>query len=127
VRTPPVTLAGKGDARYCAIQIAIQERSKTIDKVMVEPDGLLYIKECWYMPDDTKLKNTILRAEHDSQVIQHFGQFKTLGRVRANIYWPKMDKEVKDCVCRYDFCQRKKSTQYKKYRLLDLLNFPNRP
>ena len=79
------------------------------------------------MPGNKELKNKILKAEHDSRIAGHFGQFKTLERIKANFYWSKMDQEVEEYVCSCDSCQRNKATRHKKYGLLDPLDIPNRP
>ena len=67
------------------------------------------------MPSDMELKNKILKAEHDTRVAGHFGQFKTLERIKANFYCPKMDQEVEVYVRSFDSCQRNKATRHKKY------------
>jgi len=33
-----------------------------------------------------------MEAEHDSPRAGHFGTYKTIGRVRVNFYWPKIDE-----------------------------------
>ena len=47
-------------------------------------DGLLFVKGQWYVACNKELKNRILKAEHDSRVAGHFGQFKKLERIKAN-------------------------------------------
>ena len=90
-------------------------------------DDLLFVKGRWYVPSNKELKNKILKAEHDSRVAGHFGQFKTLERIKANFYWPKMDQEVEEYVRSCDSCQWNKATRHKKYGQLDPLDIPNRP
>ena len=90
-------------------------------------DGLLFVKGRWYVPSNKELKNKILMAEHDSRIAGHFGQFKTLERIKANFYWPRMDQEVEEYVRSCDSCQRNKATRHKKYGLLDPLDILNRP
>jgi len=29
-----------------------------------------------------------MEAEHDPKIAGHYGMYKTIGRVRANFYWP---------------------------------------
>jgi len=35
-----------------------------------------------------------MEAEPDSKIAGHFGTYKTIGRVRANIDWRKMDENI---------------------------------
>jgi hypothetical protein len=119
--------AAEKDTVYQEMKKAVLEGS---DKVHKEADvlgGLLLIKNRWYVPNDKALKNMILKADHDSLVAGHFGQYKTLERVKANYYWPKMDQEVDEYVRSCDACQRNKAVRHKKYGLLDPLEIPNRP
>ena len=106
---------------------AFKEGSKNVGKAVTMEDGLLFVKGQWYVPSNKELKNEILKAEHDSHVAGHFGQFKTLEWIKANFYWPKMDQEVEEYVRSCDSCQRNKATRQKKYGLLDPLDIPNRP
>jgi hypothetical protein len=119
--------AGKGDKRYSGMLEAVQTGSANVDTRATVEDGLLFVKGRWYVPDDREIKNMILKNDHDSRVAGHFGQFKTLERVKANFYWPKMDDEVDEYVRSCDSCQRNKATRHKKYGLLDPLDVPNRP
>jgi len=89
-------------------------------------DLLLY-KNRWYIPKDEGLRRTIMEAEHDSKNAGHFGTYKTIGRVRANFYWPKMDENITEYVRSGDVCQRNKVIRHKKYGLLELLEVPMRP
>jgi len=76
---------------------------------------------------DEGLRGMIMEAEHDSKLAGHFGTYKTIGRVRAHFYWPKMDENITEYVRSSDVGQRNKVFRYKKYRLLEALEFPIRP
>ena len=106
---------------------AFQKGSKNVSKSITMEDDLLFVKGRWYLPSNKELKNKILKAEHGFQVAGHFGQFKTLERIKANFYWPKMDQEVEEYVHSCDSCQWNKATRYQKYGLLDPLDISNRP
>ena len=69
----------------------------------------------------------IMEAEHDSQVAEHFGTYKTIGRIRANFYWPKMDEQITEYVRFSDVCQHNKVIRHKKYGLLEPIDVPMRP
>ena len=115
------------DPLYQEMVKAFEEGLKNVGKAVTMEVGLLCVKGRWYVPSNKEVKNKILKAEHNSRIARHFGQFKTLERIKANFYWPKMDKEVEEYVRSCDSCQRNKATRHKKYALLDPLEIPNRP
>ena len=115
------------DPLYQVMIKAFQDGSRNFSKSITMEDDLLFVKGRCYVPSNKELKNKILKAEHDSRVAGHYGQFKTLEWIKANFYWPKMDQEVEEYVRSCDSCQRNKATQHKKYGLLDSLDIPNRP
>ena len=128
--TPLVELllaAATEDPLYREMVKAFQDGPKNVNKSITMEDDLLFVKGRWYVPSNKELKNKILKAEHDSRVAGHFSQFKTLERIKANFYWPKMDQEVEEYVRSCDSCQRNKATWPKKYGLLDPLDIPKRP
>jgi len=45
-----------------------------------------------------------MEAEHYSIMAGHFGTYKTIGRVRANFYWAKMDEQITEYVRICDIC-----------------------
>ena len=49
--------------------------SNNVGKAVTMEDGLLFVKGRWYVPSNKERKNKNLRAEHDSRVAGHFGQF----------------------------------------------------
>jgi len=68
-----------------------------------------------------------MEAEHDSSLAGHFGTYKTIGRVRANFYWPKVDEQITEYVRSCDICQHTKVIRHKKYGLLEAIDVPIRP
>jgi len=68
-----------------------------------------------------------MEAEHDSRMAGHFETYKTIGRVRANFYWPKMDEQITEYVRSCDICQHNKVIRHKKYGLLEPIDVPMRP
>jgi len=75
------------------IKALLKGDSKVETNFSIEKDLLLY-KNRWYIPKDESLRPTIMEAEHDEKIAGHFGTYKTIGRVRANFYWPKMDENI---------------------------------
>jgi len=68
-----------------------------------------------------------MEAEHDAQIAGHFGTYKTVGRVRADFYWPKMDENITEHIRSCDVCQLNKVIRHKKYGLLEPIEVPIRP
>ena len=88
---------------------------------------MLFYENRYVLSNDKAINLSVLSANHDSKVAGHFGQFKTLERLRQNFFWSKMDEEIKDYVRSCDVCQRDKTSQRKKYGLLQPLDIPHQP
>jgi len=80
----------------------------------------------WYIPKDQALKRILMEAEHDSHMAGHFGTYKTIGRIRANFYRPKVDEKITDYVYSCDVCQHNKAMQHKIDGLLEPIDVPMR-
>jgi len=119
--------AADNDQTYLAtLKTLLKGDSKDDTNFSIEKDLLLY-KNTWYIPKDEGLRRTIMEAEHDSKIAGHFRTYKTIGRVRAKFYWPKMDEHITEYVRSRDVCQRNKVIRHKKYGLLEPLEVPMRP
>ena len=70
------------------------------------------------------MRKTILQAEHDSRIAGHFGTYKTIGKVRAYFFWPKMDEYIAEYFKTCDVCQRNKTIRHKQFRLLEPIDVP---
>jgi hypothetical protein len=84
-------------------------------KEIAVQDGLIYIRNRLYIPDNEPLRLQIAESEHDSQVAGHFGQKKTLELITRNFYWPSMEDWVNQYVRSCDECQRNKSPCHARY------------
>jgi len=119
--------AADSDQTYSATLKALLKGDSKVDtNFSIEKDLLLY-KNRWYIPKDEGLRRTIIEEEHDSKIAGHFGTYKTIGRVRANFYWPKMDENITEYVRSCNVCQRNKVIRHKKFGLLEPLEVPMRP
>jgi len=118
--------AADSDETYLATLKALLKGDSKVDiNFSIEKDLLLY-KNRWYIPKDESLQRTIMEAEHDSKIAGHFGTYQTIGRVRANFYWPKMNENITEYVRSCDVCQRNKVIWHKKFGLLEPLEVPMR-
>jgi len=119
--------AADSDQTYLATLKALLKGNSNVDtNFSIEKDFLLY-KNRWYILKNKGLRRTIMEAEHDSKIAGHFRTYKTIGRVRANFYWLKMDDNIIEYVRSCDVCQRNKVIPHKKYGLLEPLEVPMRP
>ena len=107
--------AADSDQTYLAtLKALLKGDSKVNTNGSIEKNLLLY-KNRWYMPKDEGLRRTSRKAEHDSKIAGHCGTYKTIGRIRANFYWPKMDENITEYLRSCDVCQRNKVLGHKKY------------
>ena len=118
--------AADQDQSYLNTFKSVLKDDKNVDTNLSIEKELLCYKNRWYIPKDETLKRMIMEAEHDSRVAGHFGTYITIGRVRANFYWPKMDEQITEYVRSCDMCQHNKVIRHKKYGLLELIDIPMR-
>ena len=93
--------AADQDQRYLDTLKSVLKGEKNVDTSLSITKDLLCYKNRWYIAKDEALKRIIREAEHDSRMAGHFGTYKTIGRVRANFYWPKMDEQITEYVRSY--------------------------
>jgi len=84
---------------------------------------------CWkgrvYAPK--ALRARIMKSEHDSKIAGHFGRDRTMELISRNLYWPKMEDEVRTYCSDCDNCQWTKSPRHAKHGLLHPLELPSKP
>ena len=78
------------NTNWVATLEAVRAGSELVAPGFAEKDGLLLFENRYVLPNDKSLKLAVLSANHDSKVAGHFGQFKTLERIRQNFFWSKM-------------------------------------
>jgi len=59
-------------------------------------DDLLYRKSMLWAPEG--IVQRILESEHDTKVVGHKGQDKTIELIRRNFWWPRMNEHIVDFV-----------------------------
>jgi len=119
--------AADQDQSYLDTFKSVLKGAKNVDTRLGIIKDLLCYKNRWYIPKNEALKRLITEAEHDSRMAGHFGTYKTMGRVRANFYWPKMDAQLTEYVRSCDICQHNKVIRHQKYGLLDPIDVPISP
>ena len=127
--TFPETLvkAANNDQTYLAmLKALVKGDCKVNTSLSIKKDWLLY-KKRWYIPMDKGLRQKVIEAEHHSKIPGQFGMYKTIGRVRANFYLPKMGDNITEYACSCDVCQCNKVIRHKMFGLLEPLEVPTRP
>jgi hypothetical protein len=74
-----------------------------------------------------EMRLEITESKHDCKVAEHFGQKKMLELITRNFYWPKIEEWINEYVRTCDICQRMKSPQHAKFRLLQPLELSYSP
>jgi hypothetical protein len=111
--------AGQNDKDYR------EAAAKQVKEPFMIEDGILYRKMKLWVPKD--LIQTVLESEHDSKIVGHFGQDKTIELIRRNFWWPKIDKTMIDYIQSCIKCQKNKTAHHLKYGLLQPLELPYAP
>jgi hypothetical protein len=88
-------------------------------------DGVLYYKHCLVVPQS--MRETVLKAEHDSKVAGHWGAGKTVEIVLRNFFWPGMEAQIRQYVHERDSCQQNKPAGHRQNALLHPLELPSSP
>ncbi len=87
--------------------MALEHLSSTADPHWVtSPDSLLRCDNRIYIPDSSNLRLQVLQYSHDHPLSGHFGQTKTLYKVRRHYTWPGLPEFVKDYCKSCTTCSR---------------------
>ena len=73
------------------------------------------------------LRDEILEACHDDPSSGHLGTARTLGKIKAKYYWPRLTSDVTHYVRSCRDCQRRKTPPTKPAGLLQPIAVPSRP
>ena len=65
------------------------------DGITWEEDRLVYMEGRIYVPNNKKIKEEILKENHDSVDVGHSGQQKMLELLKRNYWWPGLKENVK--------------------------------
>lgn len=77
-----------------------------------------------YIPNETTLKQRILREHHDSVIYGHLGIGKTVKSISASFFWPHLTTDVQAYVRSCPTCQRAKPRHQRPMGLLQPLEIP---
>ena len=71
---------------------------KNEDSLTWEEDGVIYIEERVYVPNNKKIQEEILKENHDSVDVGHPGQYRMLELLKRMYWWPGLKEDVKKYV-----------------------------
>ena len=72
-------------------------------------NGLITFRERIYVPIHAKLREDIIRENHNSTFAGHPGRYKTAELVTHNYWWPRVQHDVREYVDGCKTCQRVKT------------------
>ena len=88
------------------------------DGLTWEEDGVVYMEEKVYVLNNKKIKEEILKKNHDSVDVGHPGQHRMLELLKRNYWWPGLKEYIKIYVQGCFKCQQNKVQHQKKAREL---------
>jgi len=97
---------------------------KKEDGLTWKEDGVVYMEGRIYVPNNKKIKEEILKENHDSADVRHPGQHRMLKLIKRTYWWPELKKDVKKYVQEYFKCQQNKVQHQKKAGELHPLDIP---
>ena len=92
-----------------------------------EEDGVVYIEGRVYVPNNGKIKEKILKENHDLADVGHPGQYRMLELIKRTYWWPGLKEDVKKYIQGYFKCQQNKFQHQRKTGELYPLEIPKRP
>jgi len=100
---------------------------KKEDGLTWEEDGVVYMEGRIYIPNNKKIKEEILKENHDLADVGHLGQHRMLELIKRTYWWPGLKEDVKKYIqgC-FKYQQNKVQHQRKAGELhpLDILQRP---
>ena len=92
-----------------------------------EEDGLVYIEARIYVPNNKKIKEEILKENHDSVEVGYPGQQRMLELLKRNYWWPGLKEDIKRYVQGCFQCRQNKVQHQRKAGELHPLEIPQGP
>ena len=81
---------------------------KRNDSLTWEEDRVVYMEGRVYVPNNKKIKEEILKENHDSVDVGHSEQHRMLELLKRNYWWPELKEDVKRYVQGCFKCQQNK-------------------
>ena len=100
---------------------------KKEDGLTWEEDGVIYMEERIYVPNNNKIKEEILKENHDLVDVGHPGQHMMLELIKRTYWWPGLKEDIKKYVQGCFKCQQNKVQHQRKAGELHPLEIPKGP
>jgi len=97
------------------------------DGLAWEEDGVVYMKERIYVPNNKNLKEEILEEHHDPADIGHPEQYRMQELIKRTYWWPGLKEDIKRYIQGCIKCQQNKVQHQQKAGELHPLEIPNGP
>ena len=97
------------------------------DGLAWEEDGVAYMEERIYVPNNKKLREEILKEHHNPVDIGHLGQHRMLELLKRTYWWPGLKEDIKRYVQGCFKCQQSKVQHQRKAGELHPLEIPQGP
>jgi len=114
-------------------QVNTKEDNKNVqllkkeDGLTWEEDGVVYMEERIYIPNNKKIKEEILKKNHNLGDVGHSGQHRMLKLLKRMYWWPGLKEDVKKYVQECFKCQQNKVQHQRKTGELHPLEIPKGP
>lgn len=93
----------------------------------LDANNLLRYRGAVYVPNDSALRDELLKVNHDDPLAGHFGAGKTLELMRRKYFWQNMKKDIRDYVRTCPVCQRTKAKRHLPFGELASFPIPAKP
>ena len=100
---------------------------KKEDSLTWEENRMVYIEGRIYVPNNKKIKEEILKKNHDLVDVGHLRQYRMLELIKRTYWWPGQKENIKKYVQGCFKCQQNKFQYQKKARELHQLDKPQGP
>ena len=98
---------------------------KRNDSLIWKEDRVVYMEGRIYGPNNKKIKEEILKENHDLVDVGHPGQHRMLELLKRNYWWPELREDIKKNVQDCFKCQQNKVQHQWKARELHPLEIPS--
>ena len=92
----------------------VAQALKKEDSLTWKEDGVVYMEGRIYVPNNKKIKEEILKENHNLVDVGHPGQHRMLELIKRTYWWPGLKEDVKKYVQGCFKCQQNKAQHQRK-------------
>ena len=94
---------------------------KKKDGLTWEEDRVVYMEGKIYVPNSKKIREDILKENHNSMDVGHLEQYRMGELIKRTYWWPELKEDIKKYIQESFKCQKNKVQHQKKAGKLHLL------